>query len=285
MERKTPKKGGIRARAVIGGLVVVGSLAWLHAAVSVRPASPAPQAPVSAGPADSALVEDLVAANRILYREGIVDGFGHVSVRHDRDPNRFLMSRSLAPELVTADDLIEYDLDGVPVNLEGRAQYSERFIHAEIYKARPDVRSVVHNHSPAVVPFGVSSVPLRPVYHMAAFIGEGIPVFDLREAFGTTEMLVNDPERGRALAEKLGGAPAVLIRGHGVAVVGPSLPFSVGRSIYLELNAQIQAQAISLGGDVTYLDPGEAQAVLDAGENRRYERPWEMWKRQAALDP
>lgn len=239
------------------------------------------QDPASAGPVDPALVDDLVAANRILYREGIVDGFGHVSVRHPRDPNRFLMSRSLAPDLVTADDLIEYDLDGNPVDLNGRSQYSERFIHAEIYRARPDVQSVVHNHSPAVVPFGVSSEPLRPVYHMAAFIGDGIPVFDLRERFGDTEMLVNNPDRGRALAERLGDAPAVLIRGHGVAVVGPSLPYAVGRSIYLELDARIQAQAMGLGGTVTYVSPGEAEAVLGAGENRGYERPWEMWKRQA----
>lgn len=241
----------------------------------------AQQDPVSVGPADPALIEDLIAANRILYQQGIVDGFGHVSVRHDQNPNRFLMSRSLAPELVTADDLIEYDLDGVGVNLGGRGQYSERFIHAEIYRARPDVHAVVHNHSPGIVPFTVSPVPLRPVYHMAAFIGEGIPLFDLRDAAGITEMLVNNPDRGRALAKVLGDRPAVLIRGHGVAVVGRSLPFAVGRSVYLELNARVQAQAIALGGSVTYLDPREAQAVLDAGENRRYERPWEMWKRQA----
>jgi ribulose-5-phosphate 4-epimerase/fuculose-1-phosphate aldolase len=276
MQQRAPARR-VTVPTLLSGIILIITLAWLPSALHAR----RPQTPASAGPADPALVEDLVAANRILYQEGIVDGFGHVSVRHNLDPNRFLMARSLAPELVTADDLIEYTLDGVPVNLDGRDQYSERFIHAEIYKARPDVNSVVHNHSPGVVPFGVSSVPLRPVYHMAAFIGEGIPVFDLRDAIGITEMLVNNPERGRALAATLGTRPAVLIRGHGVAVVGPSLPFAVGRSIYLELNAQIQAQALGLGGDVTYLDPREAQAVLDAGENRRYERPWEMWKRQA----
>lgn len=267
----------------VGVPVILAALAFvpvfLWSRVSV-PAGPG-QSPSSAGPVDPALVEDLIAANRILYREGIVDGFGHVSVRHDRDPDRFLMSRSLAPELVTAADLIEYDLDGVPVNLDGREQYSERFIHAEIYRARPDVNAVVHNHSPGVIPFGVSSTPLRPVYHMAAFIGEGLPVFDLRDMFGMTDMLVNTSARGRALAEALGSRPAVLIRGHGVAVVGPSLPFAVGRSIYLESNARIQAQAMALGGELTYLAPEEAQAVMDAGENRRYERPWEMWKRQA----
>jgi HCOMODA/2-hydroxy-3-carboxy-muconic semialdehyde decarboxylase len=191
------------------------------------------------------------------------------------------MSQSLAPDLVTAGDIIEYDLDGVPINLDGRSQYSERYIHAEIYRARPDVQSVVHNHSPALVRFGVSSEPLRPVYHMAAFIGGGIPIFDLRDRFGETEMLVNAPDRGAALAAALGSAPAVLIRGHGVAVVGPDIPHSVGRSIYLESNARIQTQALGLGGTVTYISPGEAAAVLAAGENRGYERPWEMWKRQA----
>ena len=261
----------------------VSALAWVLAAVVVHASllAGASQAPVTAGPPDPALVDDLVAANRILYQQGIVDGFGHVSVRHDQDTSRFLLSRSLAPELVTTSDLIEYDLDANPVDLRGRSQYSERFIHAEIYKTRSDVHAVVHNHSPNVVPFSVSSEPLRPVYHMAAFIGEGIPVFDLKEAVGITDMLVNTAARGRALARTLGDRPAVLIRGHGVAVAGPSLPFAVGRSIYLEMNARIQAQAMGLAESVVYLDPGEAQAVLDSGENREYQRPWEMWKRQA----
>ena len=239
------------------------------------------QPPASAGAIDPKLIEDLVAANRILVQQGVNDGFGHVSLRHTQNPNRFFLSRSLAPDLVTPDDLIEYDLDCTPVNLRGREQYSERFIHGEIYRARPDVRSVVHNHSPEVVPFSVSSVPLRPVYHMASFLGEGIPLFDIRKDFGITEMLVNSAARGRALAQTLAARPAVLMRGHGVVVVGPSLQFSVGRSVYLSMNAKVQAQAIGLGGTVTYLDPREAQAMLDAGENRGYERPWEMWKRQA----
>ena len=277
MKRDHLLKNGRTTSGAFAGILFVGMLVLLGSSSSAF----APQTPTSAGPPDPALIEDLVAANRILYQEGIVDGFGHVSVRHNQDPNRFLMSRSLAPEMVTRDDIIEYDLNGVPVNLDGRSQYSERFIHAEIYKARPDVGSVVHNHSPGVVPFGVSSAPLRPVYHMAAFIGEGIPIFDLRDRFGNTEMLVNDAARGGALAEVLGDRPAVLIRGHGVAVVGENIPFSVGRSIYLEMNARIQAQAMALGGDVTYLSAGESEAVIAAGENRRYERPWEMWKRQA----
>ena len=239
------------------------------------------QLPASAGPADPALIEDLVAANRILYEEGIVDGFGHVSVRHDQNPNRFLLSRSMAPALVTGDDIVEYDLDANPVDLGDRSQYLERFIHAEIYRARPDVQAIVHNHSPGVVPFGVSSVALRPLYHMAAFIGEGIPVFDIRDVAGTTAMLVSDRTLGRRLAETLTDRPAVLMRGHGVAVVGADLLFAVGRSIYLELNARLQAQALGLGGTVKYLDPGEAQAVLDLGENQGYRRPWALWKQKA----
>jgi ribulose-5-phosphate 4-epimerase/fuculose-1-phosphate aldolase len=245
------------------------------------PAALAQNGPRSAGPADPRLIQDLIAANRTLAAHGIVDAFGHVSVRHDKDPTHFLMSGSRAPELVTEADIIEYDLDAVPVNLNGRSQYSERFIHAEIYKARPDVFSVVHNHSPSVIPFGVSSVRIRPVYHMAGFIGEGLPIFDIRERSGMTEMLVSNAQRGAALAADLGDHPAVLMRGHGVAIVGPSIPFAVGRSIYLELNAAIQLQAISLGGTVTYLDPEEARLILEAGENRAYERPWELWRRQA----
>jgi HCOMODA/2-hydroxy-3-carboxy-muconic semialdehyde decarboxylase len=239
------------------------------------------QAPQSAGPAAPALIEDLIAANRILAMHGIVDAFGHVSVRHNRDRNRFLLSRSLAPDLVTAADLIEYDLDSNAVNANDRSQYSERFIHGEIYKARPDVNAVVHNHAASLIPFGVSSVPMRPIYHMAGFIGEGLPIFEIRTGAGMTNMLVNDAARGRALGTSLGDKPAVLMRGHGIAVVGPSLPYAVGRSIYLEVNARIQLQAIGLGGDVTYLSPEESREIIAAGESRGYERPWELWRRQA----
>jgi len=238
------------------------------------------QAPSSAGAVDPSLLQDLVAANRILAEQGVLDAFGHVSVRHNRDPNRFLISRSLAPALVGEEDFIEYDLDSNAVNARGRAQYSERFIHGSIYKARKDVNAVVHSHSPSVIPFGVSSVPMRPVYHMAAFIGDGLPTFDIRKAAGITDMLVSNADKGRALAQALADKPAVLMRGHGVAVVGPALPYAVGRSIYLEVNARIQLQAIGLGGRITYIDPEEAKKVLEAGENRGYERAWELWKRK-----
>lgn len=230
---------------------------------------------------DPSLIEDLVAANRVLAVQGVLDGFGHVSARHNRDSNRFLLSRSLAPELVTAADIMEYDLDAAPVDDKGRASYQERFIHAAIYKARPDVKAVVHNHSPSIIPFGVSSVPLRPVYHMASFIGDGVPVFDIRDRSGMTDMLVSDANRARGLVEVLGNKDVVLMRGHGVTVVGATLPIAVGRSIYLELNARLQREAIGLGGNVKYLDPQEARKMIDGGENNGYERPWELWKRKA----
>ena len=230
---------------------------------------------------ETGLIEDLVAANRILAQQGVLDGFGHLSVRDDHDPSRFWMSRSLAPELVTSEDILEYDLEANPVDARGRASYQERFIHSAIYKARPDVRAVVHNHSPSVIPFGVSSVPFRPVYHMAAFMGEGIPVFDIRNRSGITDMLVSDPSRALGLVEVLGNRNAVLMRGHGAAVVGATLPLAVGRSIYLELDARLQREAIGLGGNVTYLDPREAQQMMDRGEHNGFERPWQLWKLKA----
>src|SRR5262247_4428797 len=205
-----------RRDLLTGSIVALASLASVRAARAQAPTA-------TAGPADPKLIEDLVAANRILVDQGVVDGYGHVSVRHDKAADRYLMSRSIAPELVTAADIMEYDLDSVPVDPRGRAVYLERFIHGEIYKVRPDVKAVVHNHSPSVIPFGVSSVPLRPLYHMAAFLGAGIPVFDIRKYSGITDMLVSSPERARGLVEVLGSHSAVLMRGHGSAVVGPGI--------------------------------------------------------------
>ena len=268
---------GVGRRTFLGSSLAVAGSALLGDWCRVA----AQQALATVGPAAASLVDDLVTANRIVASEGVGDGYGHVSVRHDRDASRYLLSRSLAPGLVTADDLIEYDLDSNPVNLRGRNQYAERFIHGEIYKARPDVKAIVHAHSPSIVPFTVSSVPLRPIFHMGGFIGDGLPVFEIRKTAGMTDMLVSDGPKGQALAQALGKGPAVLMRGHGVVVIGPSVLYAVGRSVYLELNARIESQAIALGGPVTYLDPAEAKAVMDAGENRGYERPWELWKRKA----
>jgi len=226
------------------------------------------------------LIENLVAANRILAQQGILDGFGHVSVRHNEDPNRYLLSRSIAPELITSPDIMEFDLDSKPVDAKGRGLYSERFIHGEIYKARPDVKAVVHNHSPALIPFGVAPMPLRPVYHLTAFVGEGIPVFDISDSNGATDMLVSDSAKGRSLVQTLRDKPAVLMRGHGVSVVGPSVQVAVGRSIYLELNARLQIQVLPFGDKVKYLSPEEVKLLL-VNETARYDRPWQMWKRKA----
>ena len=235
--------------------------------------------------ADPKLIADLVAANRILADEKIFDAFGHVSARDSRNPNRYYLARSLAPALVTAADILEFDLDSNAAGAKGTALYLERFIHGEIYKARPDVMAIVHDHSPALIPFGVSSVPLRPMSQLAGFIGDGVPVFDIRAAAGMTDMLVSNPDRGRALAKSLGARAAVLMRGHGVTVVGASLPIAVGRSIYLDRNAALQAQAIALGGTITYLDPEEARQVIASGENGGYSRAWELWKSKAMATP
>src|SRR5262245_17747915 len=212
-------------------------------ALGIANATFAQPAPVSAGAPEPQLVEDLVAANRILADQGVLDGWGHVSVRHPRDPGRYLLSRSRAPELITADDIMEFDLDSNPVDAKGRSLYTERFIHGEIYKARPDVMAVVHSHAPALIPFGISKVPLKPVYHRSAFIAAGVPVFEIRERAGMTDMLIRDQALGRALADALGNHPAALMRGHGAVVVGPSLQRVVGRSIFLPLNATLQMQA------------------------------------------
>src|ERR1700741_2100133 len=174
--------------------------------------------------ADPALIDDLVAANRILSDQGVVDGFGHVSVRHETEPARFLLARSMAPGLVTADDILEFDLDGDAVQARGRTLYVERFIHSEIYKAYPEIRAVVHSHSPSIIPFGATNVPLRPIYHMSSFLAAGVPIFEIREAGGpATDMLIRDPALGAAVAQKLGGSAVVLMRGHGNVVVGDSI--------------------------------------------------------------
>ena len=237
--------------------------------------------PATAGTPDPKLVEDLVAANRILADQGVVDGFGHVSVRHDRDPNRYLLSRSLAPELVTAADIMEFDLESAPVDARGRTTFLERFIHGEIYKVRPDVKAVVHNHSPSVIPFGVTGGALRPLYHMSAFLGGGVPLYDIRTTSGQmTDMLVRDPAKGKALAQVLGDRPVALMRGHGAVVVGASLPLVVFRAVYTEMNARLQAQAMALGGPVTYLDDEEARRA-EASVGGTVPRPWELWRRKA----
>ncbi len=227
------------------------------------------------------LIEDLAAAYRILAEHGVIDAYGHVSVRSDKNPKRYWLARSLAPELVTEEDIIEYDLDSKPLNENGRESVRERFIHGEIYKARSEVMAVVHNHSPSVVPFSVTSVPMRPIFHMAAFVGEGLPNFEIRDAQKGTDLLVKTPYLGQALAKTLGGSPAALMRGHGSVTVGESLARAVGRSVYLELSARMQAQAMMIagpGGKITYLDDSEVQASMPV---QSYGRAWPLWRARA----
>lgn len=237
-------------------------------------------AAASGGPVDPALIDDLVAASRILAMQGVLDAYGHVSMRHPAHPGRYLMSRSLAPELVAASDILEYDLDSNPVDPRAPLAFLERFIHGEIYKARPEVNAVVHSHSPSVVPFGVSSVPLRPIYHMSSFLHPGVPIFEIREAAGMTDLLVRSPELGAALARSLGERPVALMRGHGNVVVAASVPLAVFRAIYTEVNARLQTQAIGLGGSVTYLAPEEGRKA-EATNAGTIARPWELWKKRA----
>jgi HCOMODA/2-hydroxy-3-carboxy-muconic semialdehyde decarboxylase len=229
-----------------------------------------------------ALIEDLVAANRILYDQGVVDGFGHVSVRHDKRPDHFLLARSMAPGLVEAADIMEFDPDGEAVDPQGRTPYLERFIHSEIFKANPRVISVVHSHSPAVIPFGVVAVPLRPIYHMAGFLGARVPVFEIRDAGGpATDMLVRDPALGAALAQTLGDSAVALLRGHGNVVVGGSIREVVFRAVYTEINARLATEALRLGqGQVTFLNDAEAAAITETNR-AQIGRAWDLWKAQA----
>jgi HCOMODA/2-hydroxy-3-carboxy-muconic semialdehyde decarboxylase len=230
-----------------------------------------------------AVIDDLVAGNRILYNEDVVDGFGHLSARDPRDPDRFLLSRARAPGLVEAADIMEFGMDGEPVKAGGPSVYSERFIHSEIYKARPDVNSVVHTHSPTVVPFSVTNQPLLPI--RAGFLYPEVPVFDTRDAAGWTDLLISNQMLGKALAEKLGNNSVVLLRGHGNAVVGPDVRVAVYRAIYTEANAKLLLQAKLLGGPIKYLAPEEA-AIMNAARikvrpGHGSDRIWELLKSEA----
>jgi ribulose-5-phosphate 4-epimerase/fuculose-1-phosphate aldolase len=227
---------------------------------------------------DSELVGKLVAANRILYQQGVVDGFGHASVRHDKSPVHFLLARNMAPGLVRRDDIVTFDLDGAALNADGRRVYLERFIHGEIYRARPDVQAIVHSHSPSVIPFGVTAQPLRPIFHMSGFLGEGAALFEIREVAGDTNMLISDNRLGVALAASLGARSTVLMRGHGSTVVGASIEQAVYRAIYAEVNAKLQLQAVTLG-EVTYLNAREA-AMAASTNDTQLVRTWELWLRE-----
>lgn len=259
-----------RRLACFGALVALALLAGQFSASAQMPSTSLPGI-------DPALLEDVVVGSRILADFGVVDGFGHVSARHPTNPNHFLMSRSLAPALVTADDIMEFDLDGNPVDARGRSVFLERFIHAEIYRVRPDVMSVVHTHSPGVIPFSVSNVPLRPMYHNPSFLAVGVPVWDIRKDFGDTSMLVNNAAIGKSLAAALGDKPVALMRGHGDVAVGPTVKMAVFRAYYTDVNARLQAQALALGGEPNYLTPGEG-AKADQTNFAVMDRIWNLWR-------
>ncbi len=237
----------------------------------------AAQAPAStAAASDVKLIEDLVYANRILVDQDVLDGFGHVSARSDKDPSRFLMSRSMAPGLVTSGDIMEFNMEGEAIDARGRAVYLERYIHAAIYRVRPDVKAIVHSHSPDVIPFGVTGTALRPLYHMSAFLGAGAPIFEIQDAAGMTDMLIRNNKLADALAKSLGDNSIVLMRGHGFVAAGQSVPHVVFRAIYTQINARLQAEAARLG-PIKFLSPEET-AKASVANDAMVARPWELWK-------
>jgi ribulose-5-phosphate 4-epimerase/fuculose-1-phosphate aldolase len=222
-------------------------------------------------------LREVVIANRILAHEGVVDAYGHVSVRHPLDPTRYLLSRSRAPELVERGDIVEFDLEGKSVGGDTRAPYLERFIHGAIYEARPDVQAVVHAHAEAVLPFTISATPLRPVVHMASFIGARIPVWDIRDNFGDTNLLVVNMAQGRDLARGLGGERVALMRGHGFVAAGRSLPEAIRIGVYMPVNARVLLDALRLG-EVKALSRGEIEAHASMKpDDPAMWRAWEYW--------
>ena len=236
-------------------------------------------APKSAGPVDRAVLEDLAAAARILAAEGVVDAFGHVSMRHPKSPDRYLMSRAVAPALQRPEDIIEYDLDSNPVNANGRSSFLERYIHGQIYKKRPDVNSVVHSHSPSVIPYGLTGLPMRAMYHNAAFLSVGVPVFRVEEKFGPTNMLVSNNDMGHELARVMGEKHVALMRAHGSVACGPSLQLAVFRAVYTEVSARVQQAALAHGLAIASLSEEEGR-LADETNLGACQRAWEMWRSQ-----
>jgi HCOMODA/2-hydroxy-3-carboxy-muconic semialdehyde decarboxylase len=230
------------------------------------------------------LLEELVTANRILAREEVVDSFGHISARHPDRPDRFFLSRARAPDCIERDDLMEFGLDGEPVDTRGRKPYLERYIHAAVYEAKPDVQTVVHNHSPSVIPFGVTGTKIRPLLHTCGCMGHEVPIWDSGDKFGDTNMLVSDLEMGRDLARRLGDRRAALLRGHGCVVAGRSVREVVYIAVYLELNARLQMQASALG-NIKFLTRGEVDKILGSTGAVAFDRAWENWCRRAGREP
>lgn len=232
---------------------------------------------------ETCVAQELVTANRILAAEGVLDAFGHISVRHPDDPGVYVIGRSLSPEQVTVKDLQLFFLDGRRADDDVQVPYSERAIHGAVYEARPDVQAICHNHSPSVLPFSVTGVPLRPMMHTAGLLGTRVPVWDIRSAEGDTDMLVRTMDAGRSLAATLGSARVALMRGHGSVVVGKNLREIVMAAIYMERNARLQIAAMALG-EVTYLTDGEIERT---GEMLctpvASDRAWGCWANRARL--
>jgi HCOMODA/2-hydroxy-3-carboxy-muconic semialdehyde decarboxylase len=255
--------------------LIASVLAASAFSITAFAAEPAPAA-------DPALIDDIVTANHILYDQGVVDGFGHVSARHDKDPNRYLLSRSMAPALVTSADIMEFDLDSNPVDSRARAPYLERFIHGEIYKVRPDVMAIVHSHSPAVLPFADTDVKLLPMNHIAGFLGAGPPVFEIRAVAGdASDMLVRSNAIGAALAKTLGPNAIALMRGHGSVAAAQSVRHVVFRAIYTEVNARTEGEALKIGKP-SFLNVQEAAAAMKTNDGL-VDRPWALWKQRVAM--
>jgi HCOMODA/2-hydroxy-3-carboxy-muconic semialdehyde decarboxylase len=228
---------------------------------------------------DLEVLENLAAGSRILADQGVFDAAGHVSMRHPDNPQHFLMSRSLAPALVTAGDILELTIDGESLDPRGRPPFIERHLHAGIYRHRPDVMAVAHGHSPTVIPFSLVATPMRAMYHNTAFLAAGVPVFDTRPQFGITDIVISSFDRGTALAKALGDKSVILLRAHGFVAVGPSVEAAVFRAIYTEINARVQAQAAALGGEMAALEEEEGRRA-DAMNLVTIGRSWELWKRR-----
>src|SRR5271156_371541 len=229
------------------------------------------------------VLEEIVTANRILANEGVVDSFGHVSARHTDNSQHYLLSRARAPQRIERGDIVEYQLDGPASGARGRVPYLERFIHGAIYEARPEVHAVVHNHSPSVIPFGVTGKKLKPLLHLCASIGHEVPVWDSHDKFGDTTLLVSEMEVGRDLAKLIGSNPSALMRGHGATVVGRSVRHAVFISVYLELGAKLQMQAMAMG-DIKFLSAGEVDQIIARVNAYTLDRAWENWARRAGRD-
>ncbi len=242
--------------------------------------------PASGGPLSPDLIADLAAAARILAARGVVDGFGHVSMRHPVASDRYLMSRALAPALVTPEDIVEYDLNSDACDPDAPKGFLERFIHGEIYRARPDICSVVHSHSPSVIPFGLTDrAPLTAMFHNAAFLARGAPVFDIADKFGATDMLVCDCTKGVALAEALGEHDIALMRAHGSVACGPNLQVAVFRAVYTEVNARVQhfTHALAQGRPIASLTKEEG-ALADVPNMTAGMRAWDLWRREIRVE-